>query len=41
MKMILCRIIALSHLRPCKDDAVVLMYSFTYTNGLRESRGGG
>lgn len=31
-------LINLSHLTLCKDDAVVLMYSFTYTNGLQESR---
>lgn len=36
---ILSCIILLSHLILCKEDAVVLMYSFTYTNGLQESTG--
>lgn len=37
--IILSCIILLSHLILYKEDAVVLMYSFTYTNGLQESTG--
>lgn len=35
--IILSCIILLSYLIFCKEDAVVLMYSFTNTNGLQES----